>query len=85
MNRSQEKQTFLVGKMLRRDTKRVNTLHSKGKLKLHFEVLNFLSSMFTTLSDKTTQVTRDDICNHFDATFKNPSETQQRIKNLLIS
>ncbi len=85
MNRSQEKQIFVLGKLLRRNVKSVKSLYYSGKLKLPSEVLNTIEVMLPLIDDSKSSITEDELSYYFDKTFKSPSEEQLSIKRLIIS
>lgn len=83
MNRSQEKQIFVLGKLLRRNVKSVKSLYYSGKLKLPSEVLNIIGVILPLIGDSKSSITEDELFYYFDKAFKSPSEEQLAIRRLI--
>lgn len=84
MNRSEEKQVFLLGRILRRDLGRVERLVKLGKLKVPQEAVEF-SEVIIRLNRGAATVDSQAIEDAYTSDFRNAGGEYLQVKELLVA
>ena len=84
MNRSEEKQVFLLGRILQRDLGRVERLLELGKLKAPVEAVEF-SREVIRMNPDVDAVDSAAIVRAYNSSFSTAGEEYRQVKDLLVS
>lgn len=84
MNRSEEKQVFLLGRILRRDLGRVERLVELGKLKVPHEAVE-LSKVVIRLNPGAATIDSQAIEDAYTSDFGNAGDEYLQVKELLVA
>jgi hypothetical protein len=84
MNRSEEKQVFLLGRILQRDLGRVERLLELGKLKAPVEAVEF-SREVIRMNPDVDAVDSAAIVRAYNSSFHTAGEEYRQVKDLLVS